>query len=70
MRIHKTTQLPKSIPTVRQVVRWIAQLGGFLGRKGDGEPGIVVIWRGWHRLQDMAATWYLVKEQTQLVGNR
>lgn len=70
MRIHKTTQLPGSTPTVRQAVRWIAQLGGFLGRKGDGEPGVVVVWRGWQRLQDIAATWYLVKEQTQLVGNR
>lgn len=70
MRIHKTTRLPDSIPTVRQAVRWIAQLGGFLGRKGDGEPGIVVVWRGWQRLQDIAATWYLVKEQIQLVGNR
>jgi hypothetical protein len=70
MRIHKTTQLPESVPTVRQAVRWIAQLGGFLGRKGDGEPGVVVIWRGWQRLQDIAATWYLVKEQSQLMGNR
>jgi len=70
MRIHHTTSLPQTPPTVRQAVRWIAQLGGFLGRKGDGEPGIVVVWRGWHRLQDIAATWYLVKDQTQLVGNR
>lgn len=70
MRIHKTTRLPQSVPTVRQAVRWIAQLGGFLGRKGDGEPGVVVVWRGWQRLQDIAANWYLVKEQTQLVGNR
>lgn len=70
MRIHKTSQLPDTIPTVRQAVRWIAQLGGFLGRKGDGEPGIVVVWRGWQRLQDLAATWYLVKEQSQLVGTR
>ena len=65
-RIHHTT----SPPTVRQAVRWIAQLGGFLGRKRDGEPGITVIWRGWQRLQDMADTWYLVNEQSQLVGNR
>lgn len=70
MRIHKTTSLPPSPPTVRQAVRWIAQLGGFLGRKRDGEPGVTVIWRGWQRLQDIAATWYLVKEQTQLMGNR
>jgi hypothetical protein len=57
--IHKTTIAPQQTPTVRQAVRWIAQLGGFLGRKGDGEPGVTVIWRGWHRLQDVAATWLL-----------
>jgi len=70
MRIHRTTSLPPTPPTVRQAVRWIAQLGGFLGRKRDGEPGITVMWRGWQRLQDMADTWYLVNEQSQLVGNR
>jgi hypothetical protein len=70
MRIHKSKHLPDEIPTVRQAVRWIAQLGGFLGRKSDGEPGVTVIWRGWQRLQDVAATWEIVKEQTQHVGNR
>ena len=70
MRIHKTTALPQTPPTVRQAVRWMAQLGGFLGRKRDGQPGVTVIWRGWQRLQDIAATWHLVKEQSQLVGNR
>lgn len=70
MHIHRTTLLPDSPPTVRQAVRWIARLGGFLGRRRDGEPGITVIWRGWQRLQDLAATWYLVKEQAQHVGNR
>ena len=71
MRIHKTTEFPKIPPTVRQAVRWIAQLGGFLGRKSEGEPGITAIWRGWQRLQDLAATWYVVVNgKTQLVGNR
>jgi hypothetical protein len=70
MRIHKSSRLPDTVPTIHQAVRWIAQLGGFLGRKSDGEPGVTTLWRGWQRLQDMAATWYLVKEQTQLVGNR
>ena len=64
MRIHRTSTLPAEPPTVYQTVRWIGQLGGFLGRKNDGEPGITVIWRGWLRLQDIAATWYLVKERT------
>ena len=59
-RINKTTELPKQPPTVRQAVRWIAQLGGFLGRKNDGEPGITVIWRGWQRLTDIVATWLIL----------
>jgi len=70
MRIHKSNRLPDTVPTVHQSVRWIAQLGGFLGRKSDGEPGVTALWRGWQRLQDLAATWEIVKEQTQLVGNR
>lgn len=69
-RIHKSTQWPDTVPTVHQAVRWIARLGGFLGRKSDGEPGVTTLWRGWLRLQDIAATWDLVNEQTQLVGNR
>jgi len=30
-------------PPLRTAVRWVAKLGGFLGRKGDGEPGIKVL---------------------------
>jgi hypothetical protein len=70
MRMNNTTALPEVPPTVRQAVRWMAQLGGFLARKRDGEPGITVIWRGWQRLQDIAATWYLVKGHSLHVGNR
>jgi hypothetical protein len=47
----------KSLPTaddmtLREVVRMIGSLGGHLGRKGDGEPGITVLWRGWMRLYE------------------
>jgi hypothetical protein len=58
--VKKTTTLPDQVPSVREAVRWIAQLGGFLGRKHDGEPGVTVIWRGWQRLNDIAATWRLL----------
>ena len=30
---------PKRMPTRRGTIRAVASLGGFLGRKGDGEPG-------------------------------
>lgn len=39
--------------SVRDFVRGVAKLGGFLGRKRDGEPGIRALWRGYQRLQDM-----------------
>ena len=51
--------LPAQPPTLRQVVRWIAQLGGFLGRKGDGEPGVKVLWRGLRTLREMVAGYRL-----------
>lgn len=35
----QTKNYPDTPPTIREAVRWIAQLGGFLARKGDGEPG-------------------------------
>jgi len=58
--IHSQPIPPATPPSLRQAVRWIAQLGGFLGRKHDGEPGVKTIWRGWQRLQDIAATWQLL----------
>ena len=61
-------RLPDTPPSLRQAVRWIAQLGGFLGRKGDGEPGVKVIWRGWSRLQDITQTFTLLRPPND-VGN-
>ena len=37
------------------VVRLVARLGGFLARKGDGEPGVKTIWLGMQRVIDFAA---------------
>jgi hypothetical protein len=34
------------------MVRSLAQLGGFLARTRDGEPGIQAIWQGYPRLHD------------------
>jgi hypothetical protein len=38
--IHQTQTPPATPPTLFEAVRWLAQLGGFLGRRGDGEPGV------------------------------
>ncbi len=55
--VHERAQPPRRAPTVRQAVRWIAQLGGFLGRRSDGEPGPVVLWRGLQQLRAITAAW-------------
>lgn len=36
--------------TIREFVRQLAGLGGHLGRKGDGEPGWMTLWRGYEKL--------------------
>jgi hypothetical protein len=51
---------PQQPPSLREAVRAIAKLGGFIGRKSDGEPGVKVLWRGWLRLQDIVETWTLI----------
>lgn len=38
--------VPKTVPQLNAVVRLIARLGGFLCRKGDGEPGAKTLWLG------------------------
>jgi Transposase DNA-binding/Transposase Tn5 dimerisation domain len=55
--------LGKKSLSVLQFVRGVAKLGGFLGRKGDGEPGIRSLWRGYQRLQDMVAGFRLLSKR-------
>jgi len=62
--IHETRDVPDRVPTVREVTHWIAQLGGFLGRTGDHEPGVTVLWRGWQRLQDFVRLWRIVHQES------
>lgn len=48
-------KVPKTPPRLNEVVRLVAMLGGFLARKGDGEPGVKTIWLGLQRVVDFAA---------------
>jgi hypothetical protein len=55
--VNKTLPSDDDKPTLREAIRMIASLGGFLGRKSDGEPGTTTLWRGLQRLEDIAATY-------------
>jgi hypothetical protein len=50
-----------AILSLREAVRAVAQMGGFLGRKGDGEPGAMTLWRGLEVLANLVLGWRLAK---------
>lgn len=54
--------LPSTPPSLREVTRLTAELGGFLGRKGDGEPGSTTLARGLQRLHDIASAFLIFKQ--------
>lgn len=59
--------------SVREFVRGVAKLGGFLGRKHDGEPGVRTLWRGYQRLQDLVQGYQLqhsLDRHRRVSGNR
>jgi Transposase DNA-binding/Transposase Tn5 dimerisation domain len=56
-----TATPPPTPPTLHEAVQWIARLGGFLGRLGDGEPGVTVLWRGFQHLADLTRMYVLLR---------
>jgi hypothetical protein len=67
-KIHRRPELPHEPPTLRTAVRWIASLGGFLGRKGDGEPGAMTLWRGFQHLVDLTAMYQIMSKRSPLTS--
>jgi hypothetical protein len=59
--IHRTPMPPETPPSLRQAVHWIAQLGGFLARRGDGEPGATVLWKGFQHLTDLTTMYCIMR---------
>lgn len=50
--------------------RLVGRLGGHLGRKHDGPPGVTTIWRGLRRLFDLAEFWELLNDDLPSVRTR
>lgn len=53
---------PTTPPTLRDAIHRVAGLGGFLGRKGDGEPGTQTLWLGLQRLDDITQMWCVMRD--------
>lgn len=58
--VNRNALLPDQPPSLRQATRMVASLGGFLGRKGDGEPGTQTLWLGLQRLDDLTEMYQIV----------
>lgn len=54
MAIHRKE--PESIPTLNEMVRMIASLGGYVIRKST-QPGTQTLWLGLQRLHDLSTAW-------------
>jgi hypothetical protein len=60
---HLLTKTPRPVlPKLNEVLRLVARLGGFLARKGDGEPGAQTIWKGLTKVHIAAETMRLLRD--------
>lgn len=51
-------------PTAREWLIAVAKLGGFFGRKSDGDPGWRTLWWGWQRLMLLSEGWKLARQKS------
>jgi len=58
-RVVRRQSPPSQAPTLREMVRMVAQLGGYVNRKRDAEPGPQTVWLGLQRTHDIAMCWQL-----------
>lgn len=60
MLMHHSNVLPPLPPTLYQAVTWLGKLGGHLGRKSDGPPGLKTVWLGYQRLCDATSIYKII----------
>jgi len=59
--IHHCPTPPAEPPTLGEAVRWIAQLGGFVGRRRRDQPGTETLWRGLQHLSDLTRMYCIMR---------
>ena len=52
-------EVPSKPPTLSEMVKMVAQLGGYVNRKRNDPPGPQTIWLGLQRAHDLALCWQL-----------
>lgn len=64
-RVVRRQSPPSLPPTLSEMVRMVAQLGGYVSRQRDDQPGPHTVWRGLQRLHDIALCWQLFSPEAK-----
>lgn len=59
--IHQCPTPPEEPPSLVQAVHWLAQLGGFVGRRRRDQPGTETLWRGFQHLMDLTKMYRIMR---------
>jgi Transposase DNA-binding len=59
----RTEVMPRRIPTLKQAVLWLAELGGYTGKSSGGPPGSITIRRGFDILRVAAQILEIVDKE-------
>ena len=58
MVLHRGEALPTKSPPLTEMVKFIAQLGGYVEHGSHpGPPGVETVWKGLQRMRDLAWSW-------------
>jgi len=68
--IHETPKPCATAPPLGQAVRWIARLGGFIGRASDGQPGVKTLWKGFQYLIGATDMYKVMKPKSRRPRSR
>jgi Transposase DNA-binding/Transposase Tn5 dimerisation domain len=64
-RVVQNKPPPRQPPPLGEMVRMIAQLGGYVNRRRSGPPGPQTVWLGLQRMHDFALCWELFGPETK-----
>ena len=59
---NRDQQVPDVPPPLKDIIRMIAFLGGYIGRKNDPPPGPTIMWKGLTRMSDFSMAWEAFRE--------
>jgi Transposase Tn5 dimerisation domain len=62
--IHRVPPPPAEPPSLGHAGTWIAQLGGFGGRRRSDRPGAEVMWRGFQHLGDLTTMYCIMRRDS------